>query len=391
MKLKIILLLTAVLFLLAACGGASGVITTESGLQFEELEAGDGESPEAGDIVSVHYTGTLEDGTIFDSSVTRDEPIQFPLGQGAVIPGWDEGIGMMQVGDKAVLTIPPELAYGEAGAGDVIPPNSTLIFEVELLEIVPPPPTPTPPPPPTSVDDNDYTDTDEGLRFFILQSGSGEMPVDKGTASFHFSGWLEDGTAIGSSYHGGQPLSITIGREEIMPGWDLALAQMQVGEKTQFIMPPELGLGADGSPPVIPPDTTLIFEFELLAVNDPPPPPTEVDEADYIVTESGLKYVILEEGDGEMAEAGQTVVLNYRGWLEDGFQFDNSYDRGVPFEFPLGQGSVIPGWDEGVAQLSVGDKAQFVIPSDLAYGPTGSGTIPPDSTLIFEVEFLEIR
>lgn len=390
-KLKIIVLGTAVLFLLAACGGGSNVITTESGLQFEELEAGDGETPQPGDIVSVHYTGTLEDGTEFDSSLTRGEPIQFPLGQGAVIQGWDEGIAMMQVGDKVRLTIPPELGYGPAGAGGVIPPNATLIFEVELVDIVPPPPTPTPLPPPTEVEDSAFEETDEGLRFTVLEEGNGEMPEEGSSVFFHFSGWLEDGTSIGSSYQSPQPLQINIGREEIMPGWDLALGQMQVGEKSQFIIPPELALGEVGSPPVIPPNATLIFEFELLEILPPPPPPTSVEEDEYITTDSGLQYVILEEGDGEMPEAGDLVSVNYRGWLaEDGFQFDNSYDRGQPFEFVLGQGSVIPGWDEGVALLSVGDKAQFVIPAELAYGPSGSGSIPPDSTLIFEVELLEI-
>lgn len=393
MKLKIFILGTAVLLLFVACtsGQNNNAITTESGLQYEELESGDGASPQIGDTVSVHYTGTLEDGTEFDSSVSRGEPIQFPLGQGAVIPGWDEGIALMQVGDKARLTIPPELAYGEAGAGGVIPPNATLTFEVELLDIIPPPPTATPLPPPTSIDDSDFEETDDGLQFSVMQEGSGDVAEELGTVTFHFSGWLEDGTSIGSSYPSGQPLHISIGREEIMPGWDLALGQMQVGEISQFIMPPELALGAEGSPPIIPENATLVFEFELLGIAPPPPPPTTVEEDAYTTTESGLKYVILEEGDGEAPETSQIVVVDYRGWLEDGFQFDNSYDRGAPFEFALGQGAVIPGWDEGIALLNVGDKAQFVIPSDLAYGPGGSGSIPPDSTLIFEVELLEIK
>lgn len=391
MKLKFVLGLTAVILALAACGGADGVITTESGLQYEQLEAGTGEIPQPGEVVSVHYIGTLEDGTEFDNSYTRGEPIQFPLGQGAVIPGWEEGIGMMQVGEKARLTIPPDLAYGEAGAGGVIPPDATLNFDVELIAIEPPPPTPTPPPPPTSVDEEDYFDTDEGLRYAVLQVGDGDMPVEGGGVTFHFSGWVEDGTAIGDSYSFGQPFVMTLGRDEVMAGWDLALAQMQVGEKTQFIIPPELALGEEGSPPVIPENATLIFEIELLEVSDPPPPPTGVDESDYITTDSGLKVAILEAGDGPAPEAGQTVVVEYRGWLEDGFSFDNSYDRGQPFEFTLGEPGVIEGWQEGIALLNVGDKAQFVIPPELGYGASGSGTIPPGATLIFEVELLEAK
>ncbi len=240
--------------------------TTASGLQYVILEEGSGEKPEPGGIVEVHYTGTLEDGTKFDSSYDRDEPIQFALGQGQVIPGWDEGIGLLNVGDKAKLVIPPELAYGERGAGGVIPPNATLIFEVELVSAQPPPP-------------------------------------------------------------------------------------------------------------------------------PPPEAPTEVAEADYVTTESGLKYYDFEEGSGDSAETGQAVSVHYTGWLEDGTMFDSSLSRGQPFEFQVGVGQVIPGWDEGVASMKVGGKRQLVIPSELAYGKQGAGggIIPPDATLIFEVELLQVK
>ncbi len=119
----------------AAEGAIGEVITTASGLQYEDLVAGEGPAAQAGNTVSVHYTGWLEDGTKFDSSVDRGTPFEFPLGGGRVIPGWDEGVAGMQVGGKRRLTIPSELGYGATGAGGVIPPNATLIFEVELLEI----------------------------------------------------------------------------------------------------------------------------------------------------------------------------------------------------------------------------------------------------------------
>jgi peptidylprolyl isomerase len=111
------------------------VVTTPSGLKYVDLQEGDGATPNTGQTVVVHYTGTLEDGTKFDSSRDRNRPFSFKLGVGQVIKGWDEGVGSMKVGGRRQLIIPPDLGYGARGAGGVIPPNATLIFDVELLRI----------------------------------------------------------------------------------------------------------------------------------------------------------------------------------------------------------------------------------------------------------------
>jgi FKBP-type peptidyl-prolyl cis-trans isomerase len=110
-------------------------VTTQSGLTYEDLATGDGALARSGDEVTVHYTGWLQSGRKFDSSVDRGEPFSFSLGRGNVIAGWDEGVAGMKVGGRRRLTIPPDLGYGPYGAGGVIPPNATLVFEVELLEV----------------------------------------------------------------------------------------------------------------------------------------------------------------------------------------------------------------------------------------------------------------
>lgn len=109
--------------------------TSSTGLQYKDITVGEGAEAAAGDSVAVHYTGMLPDGTKFDSSLDRDQSFEFLLGSGMVIAGWDEGVEGMKVGGKRVLVIPPDLGYGESGAGSIIPPNATLHFEVELMEV----------------------------------------------------------------------------------------------------------------------------------------------------------------------------------------------------------------------------------------------------------------
>jgi peptidylprolyl isomerase len=113
---------------------AANTVTTPSGLSYADLVVGKGPTPAPGKAVKVHYTGWLENGTKFDSSLDRGEPFVFAIGAGQVIPGWDEGVMSMKVGGKRKLIIPPQLGYGAAGAGSAVPPNATLIFEVELLD-----------------------------------------------------------------------------------------------------------------------------------------------------------------------------------------------------------------------------------------------------------------
>jgi peptidylprolyl isomerase len=236
-------------------------MTTPSGLNYEELEAGSGAQPQPGEIVQVHYRGTLTDGRVFDDSYARGEPIGFPLGEGMVIPGWEEGIALMRKGGKARLTIPPELGYGTHGAGDVIPPNATLTFEVELVDIMPGPPAA-----PATVADGDFTSGAGGLRYHDLSTGSGASAEKGKTAVVHYTGWLTDGQRFDSSLSRGQAFSFKIGARRVIRGWEEGVVGMQVGGKRQLVIPPDMGYGARGAGGVIPPNATLVFEVELIEV-----------------------------------------------------------------------------------------------------------------------------
>lgn len=236
--------------------------TTDSGLQFIEVEAGDGPKPAAGSIVQVHYTGKLMDGTEFDSSVGRD-PFTFTLGQGQVISGWDEGIAMLSEGGKAMLIIPPALAYGSAGAGGVIPPDATLMFDVELVAIIEGAPAA-----PTEVDEDDYTETDSGLKYYDFEVGDGDTPEEGQIIDVHYTGWLTDGTKFDSSLDRGSPISFAIGLGQVIPGWDEGLSTMQAGGKRQLSIPPDLAYGEGGYGSAIPPNSILIFEVELVGIQE---------------------------------------------------------------------------------------------------------------------------
>ncbi len=377
----------------AATGGATGqgpqsfqdldYVTTDSGLQVAITEEGSGEQAEAGKIVALHYTGMLEDGQIFDSSSVQGEPIRFPLGQGRVIAGWDEGVALMSEGDKAKFIIPAELAYGEQGAGGVIPPGATLYFDVELVEV-----SEGGPIAPEDIGMSDYEQTASGLQHFELVDGGGAMPEAGAPVSIHYTAWLEDGTRIDSSLDSGQPLTFELGSEQVFEGWNEAVALMEVGDSWQVIIPSELALGEQGAGNVIPPNSNLVMQLRLLEILPAAPEsPTEVDEDEFTTTESGLMYVDLVEGGGEAIAAGDAVAVHYVGWLEDGTRFDNSYGRGEPLALVVGAGQVIAGWDEGLVGMKPGGRRQLIIPAELGYGELGSGgVIPPDATLIFEIE-----
>ncbi len=242
--------LTAILILaLVGCDQQEGPQEIVPGLAFVDSIVGQGTEVQADDFVIVHYTGWLyvdgKKGEQFDSSVERGQPIQFNLGRSAVIQGWDKGLPGMKVGGKRSLIIEPDLAYGPQGRPPVIPPNSTLFFDIEIIDI-----------PKVDVE--------------ILSEGTGAVAAVGDNISVDYTGWVWENGAKGeqfdSSSNAGRPYSFTLGARMVIPGWDLGLTGMKVGTKARLIIPPVLAYGKRGSGPKIPPDATLCFEVELVEI-----------------------------------------------------------------------------------------------------------------------------
>ena len=345
----------------------------ESGLEFKDDIVGRGDVAKTGDVVRVHYTGwnigmeadlfadwvvdTTKNELKFDSSVDRGTPFEFKLGAGMVIKGWDEGVQGMAIGGKRTLIIPSQLAYGEQGAGGVIQPNADLKFVVELLEIIEEPK-------PEIVEETE---------------GNGEIPKVGENVKLHFRiTQLEPQEVVAQdSYTSGQPMVIGYQTKQLPEFLETILEGMRVGSKRTAIVPE---YAAENRP-------KLKVEFELLEIVEPVKP-WDIDPSGRKETESGLHYILVEEGKGELPKTGQKVTVHYSGFLTDGTKFDSSVERGVPFEFELGLGRVIKGWDEGVSMFPIGSKVRLIVPHHLGYGEQGTGGIPPKSTLLFDVEII---
>jgi FKBP-type peptidyl-prolyl cis-trans isomerase len=225
-------MLTTMAITLALLGAADKV-------KIKDVTVGKGRSAVAGDTVTVEYTGKLTNGKQFDSSVGR-EPFKFTLGAGEVIKGWDQGIAGMKPGGKRILTIPPSLGYGAQGSGNVIPPNSTLIFEVTLLTI-------------------------DAITVQVQKKGTGPAARRGDTVQVHYTGLFPNGTKFDSSRDRNQPFTVTIGETRLIPGFTQGLIGMKAGEKRRVTIPPALGYGSVARGP-IPANSTLIFELEMLRI-----------------------------------------------------------------------------------------------------------------------------
>lgn len=210
-----------------------------------------------------------------------------------------------------------------------------------------------------------------------------------------FSDWSADSTkkleCIADSYLMHQTLKYILGSDGFIKGSDEGVIGMKTGGTRTIIVPSELAYGKEGAGP-IPPNTSLKAVIELVSTKKVPVVKMwDVDSTLFKTTATGLKYAIIKDGEGKLIEKGNTVSVHYSGFLTNGFKFDSSVEREEPITFPAGMQQVIPGWDEGLLLLKKGSKARFIIPPALAYGEKDLGKIPPNSTLIFDVEIVDVK
>jgi FKBP-type peptidyl-prolyl cis-trans isomerase len=355
-------------------------------LEYEVLREGTGTGVQKGDEVKVHYRGFLEDSTLFDESYSR-VPLEFYLGAGDVIQGWDVGLVGMKRGEKRKLKIPPELAYGERAMGG-IPPWSTLIFEIEMVNYN------------RGAGYDTFPDLSgkwkelvPGLEYYDERTGTGPTLQPGGQATVHYSGWLGSGTAFGSSRSHNKPAQFVLGAGQVIRGWEQGLAGVQPGTVRYLKMSAVFGYG---SQPLarIPANSPLVFRVETLEVE---PAKFEVDvfpgqNLAWIRGEEGLRYHIHRHGTGvRTAKNGDQVRLHYTGWFADGRSFDSSRPTQRTLNLELGAGQVIRGWELGLQGMKEGEVRYLWIPPYLGYGSAGFGKIPGNAQLFFLVEMIAVE
>lgn len=273
-----------------------------------------------GDQVTVHYGGFLMDGKKFDSSFDRQTPFGFELGVGQVIPGWDQGLIGVCTGEERHLVVPASLAYGERGAGDVIPPGATLLFDIVIVKV-------EKKPDPEEIRRKEEEEQ-EKLRAKEQRERQREEEQERERE-----------------------------RERERQRQEQLEQERLEQEQQEY------------------------EEYESESHSDDPCGGGELR----------TRVLYTPPGCRRRARLEDKLSMHYTGRLEDGTKFDSSKDRDKPFDFTLGVGQVIQGWDDGVAGMCVGEKRKLTVPPRMAYGESGvGGVIPPCATLLFEVELLNI-
>ncbi|WP_345078029.1 FKBP-type peptidyl-prolyl cis-trans isomerase [Nemorincola caseinilytica] len=407
---------------------ADGYTALPSGIEYKVIKKGDGTRKAGiGDQVEMFIHVYLGDSAIFDSrkmyNATQPVPVKMtaPTRNGDLM----EGFMMLAAGDSALLTVPVDtLLKGNAPQMPGMKPSvgQKMVYQVQVVSVR------------TAEEQKKYdeemagkqkgideqllqeyfkkkkltpTKTESGLYYTITKKGTGANVAAGQMVNVNYTGMLINGQKFDSNtdtaFKHVEPFTLTVGRGQVIKGWDEGLQLLSKGTKATLYIPSALAYGSQDRSPQIPANSILIFDVEIVDITDQ----ASIDEKkikDHLAknkikatrTPSGLYYTISQKGLGPNAAKGKKVTMNYTGRLLDGRAFDSNTDPKFghvrPFDFTLGIGQVIQGWDEGVQLLQIGTKGTFYIPSALGYGPSGSGQqIPPNSVLVFDVELTGIE
>ncbi|KAJ6709695.1 PEPTIDYLPROLYL ISOMERASE [Salix koriyanagi] len=344
-----------------------------SGIKKKLLKRGLGwETPEFNDEVTVHYVGTLLDGTKFDSTIDRDSSVTMKLGQGEVVAGLDHGIITMKKGEHALFTLPPELGFGVAGR-DTVPANSFVRFEVELVSWI------------KVVD----VSKDGGIIKKIVEKGEKhERPGDLDEVLVKYQVALSDGTIVAKTPEEGIGFYVKDGH--LCAALPKATMTMKRGEKVKLVVQPQYAFGQEGKDASdaihpVPPNSTLHIDLELISFKP------VID----VTGDAKVFKKIMKEGEGSLvANEGATVTISYTARLEDGAVFERKgIDDGQPLQFITDEEQVIAGLDRAVATMKKGERAILTVKPEYGFGNIETkrdlAIVPPSSILVYEVEMLD--
>ncbi|NDC41959.1 MAG: hypothetical protein EBZ77_10475 [Chitinophagia bacterium] len=409
--------------------------TMPSGLQYYTVTHGTGNyHPKLGDHLEMHIHVSVNDSTMFDSrQMNQNKPVPFVVQPPSFKGDPIEGFMTMVAGDSTLFRLPVDSLVAQKKplmpgmkAGDWLNYKVVLVsvqtdedFKKEQnakLEAQ------------KSIDDAKMQayfkehnikamKTASGLYYTINKPGTGANAQNGMSVKVNYTGKLLGSSQpfdsnVDSNFRHVEPFNVMLGTGSVIKGWDEGLALLNKGAKATLYIPSGLAYGSQDRSPTIPANSVLVFDVEILDIQTKEQMEKDKLAADraligkdeklikeYIAkkklkatkTASGLYYVITTPGTGPKAKAGQKVSVKYNGTFLDGQKFDGNMDRPEPFEFTLGQGAVIPGWDEGIALLNKGAKATLLLPSNIAYGARGAGPIPPNSVLLFDVVLVDIK
>lgn len=313
-----------------------------------------------GDNVRYHYNATFMDGKTFDSSYQRGGAKVALLGEGRLIAGIDKGLRGMCVKEQRRITIPPHLAYGSTGAGDVVPPDATLIFDLLLVDL-------------WNMADLVVTktiSTPKDCKRSVMRTDF---------VRYHFNGSLLDGTTFDSSYARKQTQDSLVGEGWLIKGLDEGLLGMCVGEIRNIVIPPFKGYGEKGAGSEIPPQATLVYDILLVDIHNPK---DNITVEDQVVPESCQRK----------SEVGDYIRYHYNGTFLNGVTFDTSYQRNSTYNTYIGMGYIIAGMDQALIGVCTGERRRVIIPPHLAYGEQGAGNvIPPSAVVVFDVHIIDFH